>query len=402
MSSEHAMVAVGRSEVQQLRDANRQLQEEKRQLQQQMNVSPSPPGSNEQRSDNRQPADSSKLGLTEPGRTSPAHKAQTTGKKLFCYYCKQGGHVKRDCLERRASEWIDADKLFDDDSYDIRANGIQQEDELKSRSYLRMRINNHWVSCLLDSGCDLTILPARLVRQNQIEKTHRKVRAANDTDIPILGTTQVMGKVGNVKMPIWGLVSEQVAEPMLSIKWLKENKAVWNFDEGTIQLRGRTHQLETRDRPDTWVRRVILADDIDLPARSELDVPVKVMCHDGGTLQEKKSTPWATERKALRPGVHIAGTVVPEGSTTVLVRVANLQDGAVHIGRGTVLADLEPVEVLNDRAAEPKMTPTHIADMLDRVDPSVPPSVKQDLEALLNKYSNAFSTGELDLDGQIK
>jgi len=97
---------------------------------------------------------------------------------------------------------------------------------------LRMRINNHWVSCLLDSGCDLTILPARLVRQNQIEETRRKVRAANNTDIPVLGTTRVMGKIGKVKIPIYGLVSEQVTEPMLSIRWLKENKAVWDFENG--------------------------------------------------------------------------------------------------------------------------------------------------------------------------
>jgi len=91
--------------------------------------------------------------------------------------------------------------------------------------------------------------------------------------------------------------------------------------------------LETRDRPDTWVRRVILADDIDLPARSELDVPVKVMCHDGGTLQEKKPTPWATERKALRPGVHIAGTVVAGRLDNSISASGQSSDGAVHIDR---------------------------------------------------------------------
>jgi len=62
---------------------------------------------------------------------------------------------------------------------------------------------------------------------------------------------------------------------------------------------------------------VIIADDIDLPAQSELMCRFKIMCHDGSTFQEKKPTQWATERKALRPGVHVAGTVVPEGSTTV-------------------------------------------------------------------------------------
>jgi len=123
-------------------------------------------------------------------------------------------------------------------------------------------------------------------------------------------------------------------------------------------------------------------DDIDIPALSELDVPVKVMCHDGSTLQDKKPAQWATERRRCDLECTWLAPVVPDDATTVLVRVANLQEGSVHVGRGTILADLERVEVLTASAAEPKVTPVHIADMLERVDPSVPDSIKQELEAL--------------------
>ena len=203
-------------------------------------------------------------------------------------------------MQREALEcWSDEDEMLYGDCYATRANGAQLEDEAKSRAYLRMRINGHWVSCLVDSGCELTLLPARLVNPNQIEETRTKVRAANGTAIPVLGTTCVRGKIGSDKVNIRGLVSDQVAEPMLSIEWLKEHKAVWDFDEGTLRLRGRIHKLVAREREDAWVRRVLIEEDIDIPAQSELDVPVKVVCRDGSTLQDKKPTQWATQRKAL-------------------------------------------------------------------------------------------------------
>ena len=114
-----------------------------------------------------------------------------------------------------------------------------------------MRINKHWVSCLVDSGCELTLLPARMVKPSQIKETRTKVKAANGTAIPVLGTTCVKGKIGKDMVTIRGLVSEQVSEPMLSIEWLKENKALWDFDKGTLQLRGRTHRLVARECEDT-------------------------------------------------------------------------------------------------------------------------------------------------------
>jgi len=124
-----------------------------------------------------QTAASSKREQPDSGSTSPACKRRKKGKRLYCFDCKQCGHVRENCHERLAAEPVtDGDEmLYYDDDYIARVNGIQTEDDHKDRAYLRMRINRHWVSCLVDSGCELSILPARLVRPSQIEETRTKI-----------------------------------------------------------------------------------------------------------------------------------------------------------------------------------------------------------------------------------
>ena len=62
-----------------------------------------------------------------------------------------------------------------------------------------------------------------------------------------------------------------------------------------------------------------------------------------------------------------------------------------------VLTELEQVEVISQGERLPSATPDHLAEMLTRMDPSVPESVASEVEHLLNKYAEAFSRNECDL-----
>ena len=77
--------------------------------------------------------------------------------------------------------------------------------------------------CLLDTGCELTVLPARLIDPKEVRPTSQKILAANGSDIPVLGVATVSAQVGSEWLEIEGLVSESVFEPMLGIGWLEEN-----------------------------------------------------------------------------------------------------------------------------------------------------------------------------------
>ena len=86
----------------------------------------------------------------------------------------------------------------------------------------------------MDSGCEMTIIPADMVFRCDVQDTNQKVLAANGTDIPVLGRTIPQARLGSQDIEIDGLVSEHVSDPMLGIDWLQKNGVVWNFAECEI------------------------------------------------------------------------------------------------------------------------------------------------------------------------
>jgi len=142
-SSEPTVTAADQLELRQLWIANRQLKEENSKLQQQRADSSEPLTSHLSTS-TCQPVGSAGREQFEHGGTSRTCKVGKN-KRLFCFYCRRRGHVKRDCSDFQAAEWIDTDKLLEDDDYGARVNGIQQK--------MRLRVALICVCGLTTIGC---------------------------------------------------------------------------------------------------------------------------------------------------------------------------------------------------------------------------------------------------------
>jgi len=69
-----------------------------------------------------------------------------------------------------------------------------------------------------------------------MEPTTRRIRAANGTAIKVTGTATVEACAGQHHMMITGLVSPNVSEVMLGIGFLKQERAIWNFNVGEVVL----------------------------------------------------------------------------------------------------------------------------------------------------------------------
>ena len=54
-------------------------------------------------------------------------------------------------------------------------------------TYLKARINGRDQECLLDSGSEVSVIPASLVRKSDIQETDQSLKAINGTGIKILG-----------------------------------------------------------------------------------------------------------------------------------------------------------------------------------------------------------------------
>ena len=110
-------------------------------------------------------------------------------------------------------------------------------------TYLRMTILGKRVTCLLDTGSEVSLLPTRVVGKTNITPSTYVLKAANGTPIKIRGKAGVERRIGAATYHINGFVSDQVAETILGMDFLREHEAIWNLDCGEIILAGMHAQI---------------------------------------------------------------------------------------------------------------------------------------------------------------
>jgi hypothetical protein len=142
-----------------------------------------------------------------------------------------------------------------------------------------MRVNGQNVLSLIDSGSEMSLISASLVRMNDLSRTQQMLKAANGTSIKVLGEVEVTCELEDTTFVVPCLVTEQLSEMILGLEWLERQKAVWNFDERWIQLQGQRFSLYSMPRG-SKCRKVVVAYDVQIPAMSESDVEVYAILPD--------------------------------------------------------------------------------------------------------------------------
>ena len=152
-------------------------------------------------------------------------------------------------------------------------------------TYLKARVNGRDQECLLDSGSEVSVIPASLVRKSDIQQTDQSLKAVNGTGIKILGEAELPVNTSKYQTTVKGLVTEHVSEVLLGIDWLTENNADWNFRDGSVSLNGYRHKLNTRPKGQKWCRRVVVQEDTEVSPRSEQNLGCRVMFHGASKCQ---------------------------------------------------------------------------------------------------------------------
>ena len=144
---------------------------------------------------------------------------------------------------------------------------------------------------------------------------------------------------------------------------------------------------------------MILQQDVSIPANSELDLPTLTQFSSFDSLSGEE-TSWVTSTREMRPGVRVSRTVVPDGIEDIPVRVVNLNKKPVNIFAGTLVSDLEQVEVCSTQEENPVEVgceDTTLRDMVDGVDETVGDEDRRRLLAVLSEFSGTFSRDNNDL-----
>ena len=130
-------------------------------------------------------------------------------------------------------------------------------------------------------------------RRSDIQQTDQSFKAVNGTGIKILGEAELPVNTSKYQTTVKGLMTEHVSEVLLGIDWLTENNADWNFRDGSVNLNGYRHKLNTRPRGQKWCRRVVVQEDTEVPPRSEQNLGCRVMFH--GASKSQPDQRWGTE-----------------------------------------------------------------------------------------------------------
>ena len=96
---------------------------------------------------------------------------------------------------------------------------------------------------LFDTGSDVTLLPASVVRVLALRPSKTKPLAVNGTNIPILDQATVNVKLSGKKIQFTDLTTQHVDELLLGLALLQEQNAIWKFDSGELLIGERKYQL---------------------------------------------------------------------------------------------------------------------------------------------------------------
>ena len=314
---------------------------------------------------------------------------------MECCNCREIGHIRRACPYLRQVN--EKGPRGYPSLTNVRGATCNEMD--KGRVYLKVSIDGRTHYCLLDTGCDLTLISALIVGKDKVRQSSHELFAANGTKIPIRGWTTIEARLGKTPIEINGLVSEHVTEIMLGIDWLQDYGVTWNFLKTEIHIEGETHQLVARENRQPWCRRVVMAEDTVISPRSQLDVPTKAIFKELHADQNAGLDMWATEPGEIKDGLLVARTLLPNRADNLPVRLMNVTDESMKVGKNTVVSTLEPLAPLpkQQKSHEEVKDDSIIEDMMSKVDKSVPSHIREELKQMLERYSNVFSRDEWDL-----
>jgi len=270
-------------------------------------------------------------------------------------------------------------------------------------TYIEVEICNQIHKCLLDTGCDHSIIPRKLVSTATLKPAPVDVTTANGSVINILGHMTIKFAIRGVQLKADLLVADDTDEFMLGFDSLTAQKARWDFNAKTLTLHGLTVPLCTLP---SWkgIRRVYVKDSIQILANTKQNVPIRLV---KSTWRSPAVADWVVHPKQIEENVFSARVLVPGETRHAAVRVVNLSEHTIDLPAETDLGTAEVAIIIPNAAntvskslwsnATGGTTYEHIQSVVNSL-PSEP-SVEERLKAveLLHQYQDVFSRHEYDL-----
>jgi len=190
-----------------------------------------------------------------------------------CKLCNELGHWQRDCPTRKNEPKEEAG---------VKPVLTVSANMSPTKIYVTAEINGQPVKCLLDSGCERSVIAADLAPEASLKPSQYTLFAANKANLDVLGDTVLPFVIDGHRFEADVSVCSKVEDFLLGSNWLEKQGAQWDFATGTVTLGDRCIKVHRRNRVSVC-RRVVVASDCIIPAKHEANVLVH-MEDDGLTL----------------------------------------------------------------------------------------------------------------------
>jgi predicted aspartyl protease len=206
--------------------------------------------------------------------------------------------------------------------------------------YLSATIGQRTEACLVDTGCQLSLLPERLASPYSRQIDHQRLLAANGTPIGVFGRVTLSIKLNGYPYTISFLVTSDVDEIMLGMDFLSTQATSWDFAASKLIVNGRVLKLQPRPGK-LHCRRVVVAEDTVIPPFTEQLLPARAPVRNFTSCIADS----LLECRQLQPGFMVARVIVPSCQTRGTACVLNTTPEYHTLRQGA------PLGVLNNSSS---------------------------------------------------
>jgi len=144
-----------------------------------------------------------------------------------------------------------------------------------TKIYVTTEVNGEPVRCLLDSGCERSVISTDLVPNAKLTPSQYTLYAANNASLDVVGDSAISFVIDGQHFEADVSVSAKVDEFLLGCDWLEKQGAKWDFADGTVTLGD--HCIKVHHRHSAGICRcIVVAHDCMIPAKHEANVTVRM------------------------------------------------------------------------------------------------------------------------------